>query len=135
MIGMHKLGATARPGALLPAEAASKRARDVQVLYTNPSDPLKNRHARELQKEAAEHGVRLLRMNPIPLHGKFLLWDDDDVVTSSLNWGSASIEPEFPLGDIGVHIHAPGVASNLMDRLIAIFPKLKDGASTDEAAA
>lgn len=135
MIGMHKLGATARPGALLPAEAASKRARDVQVLYTNPSGPLKNRHARELQKEAAEHGVRLLRMNPIPLHGKFLLWDDDDVVTSSLNWGSASIDPEFPLGDIGVHIHAPGVASNLMDRLVAIFPKLKDGASTDEAAA
>lgn len=135
MIGMHKLGATARPGALLPAEAASKQAREVQVLYTNPSGPLKNRHARELQKEAAEHGVRLLRMNPIPLHGKFLLWDDDNVVTSSLNWGSASSDPEFPLGDIGVHINAPGIASNLMDRLVAIFPKLKDGAGIDEAAA
>ncbi len=135
MIGMHKLGATARPGALLPAEAASKQAREVQVLYTNPSGPLKNRHARELQKEAAEHGIRLLRMNPIPLHGKFLLWDDDNVVTSSLNWGSASSDPEFPLGDIGVHVTAPSIASSLMDRLVAIFPKLKDGAGVDEAAA
>ncbi len=74
-------------------------------------------------------------MNPIPLHGKFLLWDDDNVVISSLNWGSASSDPEFPLGDIGVHVTAPGVASNLMDRLVAIFPKLHDGLSVDEAAA
>ena len=126
IIGMHKLGATARPGALLPAEAASGQSRSVKVLYTMPSGPLKNRHARELEKEAAEHGVRLMRMNPISLHGKFLLKNEDNVVTSSLNWGSASSDPDFPLGDIGVHIRAPGIGESVYQRLVAIFPKLRD---------
>jgi phosphatidylserine/phosphatidylglycerophosphate/cardiolipin synthase-like enzyme len=126
IIGMHKLGATARPGALLPAEAASGSSKSVKVLYTMQTGPLKKRHARELEKEAAEHGVRLMRMIDIPLHGKFLLWDGDHVVISSLNWGSASNDPDFPLGDIGVHIHAPGIGESVYQRLVAIFPKLQD---------
>ena len=135
IIGMHKLGSTARPGALLPAEAASGSSRSVTVLYTQPSGPLKKRHARELEKEAAEHGVRLIRTGDIPLHGKFLLWDGDHVVTSSLNWGSASNDPDFPLGDIGVHIHAPGIGKSVYQRLVAIFPKLQDGMPLGGAAA
>jgi cardiolipin synthase A/B len=126
MIGTHKLGAAARPGALLPAEAASGPSKSVKVLYTEPSGPLKARHVRELEKEAAGHGVLLMHMKPIPLHGKFLLWDEDNVVTSSLNWGSASSDPDFPLGDIGVHIRAPGIGGSVYQRLLAIFPKLQD---------
>lgn len=126
IIGMHKLGATARPGALLPAEAASGPSKSVKVLYTMPSGPLKNRHARELEKEAAAHGVRLMRMSDIPLHGKFLLWDEDNVVMSSLNWGSASSDPDFPLGDIGVHIRAAGIGESVYQRLLSIFPKLQE---------
>jgi len=126
IIGMHKLGATARPGALLPAEAASGSSKSVKVLYTMQSGPLKKRHARELEKEAAEHTVRLMRMSDIPLHGKFLLWDSDNVVTSSLNWGSASNDPDFPLGDIGVHVQAPGIGESVYQRLAAIFPNLRD---------
>jgi hypothetical protein len=123
---MHKLGATARPGALLPAEAASRSSKSVKVLYTMASGPLKKRHARELEREAAEDGVLLMRMSDIPLHGKFLLWDEDNVVTSSLNWGSASNDPDFPLGDIGVHVQAPGIGESVFKRLAAIFPKLQD---------
>lgn len=126
IIGMHKLGSTARPGALLPAEAASGDSKSVKVLYTSPSGPLKKRHARELEKEAAENGVRLIRTSDIPLHGKFLLWDSDHVVTSSLNWGSASSDPDFPLGDIGVHIELPGIGESVYQRLVTIFPSLKD---------
>jgi hypothetical protein len=134
VIGMHKLGATARPGALLPAEVAAGQSRSVHVLYTMPSGPLKKRHARELEVEAAEHGVRLIRLAPPHLHGKFLLWDEDNVVTSSLNWGSASSDPDFPLGDIGVHIRAPGIAESVYQRLIAIFPQLLDEPSVEGAA-
>lgn len=126
IIGMHKLGATARPGALLPAEAGSRPSKSVKVLYTMTSGPLKKRHARELEKEAAEHGVLLMRMSEIPLHGKFLLWDEDNVVTSSLNWGSASNDPDFPLGDIGVHVQATGIGEGVFQRLAAIFPKLRN---------
>lgn len=126
VIGTHKLGSTARPGALLPAEAAAGPRKSVKVLYTVTTGPLKNRHARELQNEAAGHGVRLMQMRDIPLHGKFLLWDSDNVVTSSLNWGSASTSESFPLGDIGVHVRAPGIADSVMGKLTSIFPKLRD---------
>jgi hypothetical protein len=63
---------------------------------------------------------------PLPLQGKFLLWDEDNVVTSSLNWGSASSDPDFPLGDIGVHIRAAGIGESVYQRLVSIFPKLQD---------
>jgi hypothetical protein len=135
IIGMHKLGSTARPGALLPAEAAAGSSKSVIVLYTQPSGPIKKRHARELEKEAAEHGVRLIRTGDIPLNGKFLLWDGDHMVASSLNWGSASNDPDFPLGDIGVHIHAPGIGESVYQRLVAIFPKLQDETPLGDVAA
>jgi hypothetical protein len=126
ILGMHKLGATARPGALLPAQAASLATKKVMVLYTLPSGPLKNRHARELEREARHHNVTLMRMKDIPLHGKFLIWDDDNVVISSINWGSASTDENFPLGDIGVHVCAPGIGDSVFEKLAAIFPKLKE---------
>jgi cardiolipin synthase len=126
IIGMHKLGATARPGALLPAQTASAASKTVMVLYTLPSGPLKNRHARELEREAQEHNVMLMRMKDIPLHGKFLIWDRDNVVISSINWGSASTNEDFPLGDIGVHVRAPGIGESVFEKLAAIFPRMKD---------
>jgi cardiolipin synthase A/B len=135
IIGMHKLGATARPGALLPAEAAAGSTKSVTVLYTMPTGPLKKRHARELEKEAAEHGVRMIRATDIPLHGKFMLWDSDNVVTSSLNWGSASNDPDFPLGDIGVHVQATGIGESVYQRLVAIFPNLRDDLASGHVAA
>lgn len=125
-IGMHRLGSTARPGAILPAEAAVLAARDgVQVLYTQPSGPIKKRHARDLAADAAAHGVRLIQATSKPLHGKVLLWGDDDVVATSLNWGSAAIDPSFPLGDIGVHIRVDGIAANVLRRLAEVFPELR----------
>lgn len=47
-----------------------------------------------------------------------------NVVITSLNWASASADPDFLLGDIGVHIRAPGVASVTADKLLAIYPEL-----------
>ncbi|KAB2943509.1 MAG: phosphatidylserine synthase [Hyphomicrobium sp.] len=125
VIGTHRLGSTARPGALLPAEAAARTTRIVKVLYTQPSGPLKNRHIRELKQEAAEHGVELIQLEKPPMHGKLLLWDGDNVVTSSLNWGSAASDPDFPLGDIGVHVRSPGIATNVWSRLQDDIPQLR----------
>jgi len=127
LAGSHRLGSTARPGFIIQAEAARERSEnlDVTLLYTMPSGPLKNRHARKLVDEAAGNGVRLIRLNDIPLHGKFLAWDDDDIAVTSLNWGSARAQSDYPQADIGVHIHSAGVATDLMHRVEAIFPEAK----------
>ena len=60
----------------------------------------------------------MIRLNDVPLHGKFLAWDDDDIAVTSLNWGSARAQGDYPQADIGVHIHGPGVAANLIARYI-----------------
>lgn len=128
VVGCHRLGSTARPGFVLQAEAAVERANiDVTLLYTRPSGSLKNRHTRKLAEEAAANGVTLVKAAPIPLHGKFVAWDDNDLALTSLNWASASSDIDFPQADIGVHIQLPGIAASALTTLKAIFPELTQG--------
>jgi hypothetical protein len=37
---------------------------------------------------------------------------------------SASIDPDFPCGEVGVHICAPGIAAHALTRLEKILPEL-----------
>ncbi len=127
LVGSNRLGSTARPGVVMQGEAAADRGKvRATLIYTRPTGPLKNRHARKLADEAAENGVRLVRTGEIPLHGKFVAWDDDDIAVTSLNWASAATDDDFPQSDIGVHIKAVGIAANAIQRLEAIFPELSD---------
>ncbi len=123
--GTNRLGSTARPGMIIPAEAAVERAGiDVELLYAMPTGPLKKRHARELAVEAAGNGIRLARLDKPPLHAKFVAWDSDDVVVTSLNWGSATGDGDYAQADLGIHVHAPGIAEHVVAELTRIFPTL-----------
>ena len=125
VVGSNRLGSVARPGALMQGEVAGGRSGvTATVLYTQTTGPLKNRHARALAEEARPNGLTLTRTRKIPLHGKFVIWDEDNLVVTSLNWASASADLDFPWGDIGVHVHAPGVASRALFCLEGIFPEL-----------
>lgn len=127
LVGSHRLGSTARPGAIMQGEAAAARTGvKAIVLYNQPSGPLKNRHTRVLEEEAEKNGLILRRTNKPPLHGKFAAWDKDDIVVTSLNWASAASDPDFPWGDIGVHINASGIADELFTRLEAVLPELRE---------
>ena len=55
------------------------------------------------------------------LHCKFLLWDDDHVVVSTLNWGSQTGSDSEPLDEVGVHLEAPGLATKLLERVEALI--------------
>jgi hypothetical protein len=95
------------------------------LLYTQTARPLKNRHAWALADEAKADGV-VRRIKKVPLHGKFVTWDDDDLVVTSSDWASASADPDFAWGEIGVHIHAMRVfvsgATGVLGR--QLLPKL-----------
>ena len=73
--------------------------------------------------EARDRGVRLLNIAE-GFHAKFLLWGDHDIVVTSLNWGSWHTSPDFPQGEIGVHVHRTGVARGVAERLKLIWPQL-----------
>lgn len=122
VVGCHRLGAAARPGAILQGEAAATRNVAATVIFTYPSGPLKNRHARGLKVETGANGVRLVQVGKTQLHGKFLTWDDDDLVVSSLNWTSGSADPDHPWNDVGIYLNAPGLAARALTALEAFFP-------------
>lgn len=134
-VGSNRLGSTARPGVVMPGEAAARRGDvGVRLLYSYPTGPLKKRHARKLAEEAAVNGVWLIKTETVPLHGKYLAWDDDDLAVTSLNWASASTDIDFPQADIGVHIHLPGIAGHAMARLAQIYPELEDRTTKESRA-
>jgi phosphatidylserine/phosphatidylglycerophosphate/cardiolipin synthase-like enzyme len=124
IVGSHRLGSTARPGVLLPSQVAARPGVSVAVIYSQVSKPWKQRNVRELQAEAQASGVRLVHSGKIPLHGKFLAWDEDDLVVTSINWASASSDADFPEGEVGVHICSAGIAKVSLERVAAIYPML-----------
>jgi hypothetical protein len=54
------------------------------LLYTQTACPLKDRHAWALAEEAKADGV-LRRIKKTPLHGKFVAWDDEEIVVTRVS--------------------------------------------------
>lgn len=133
VVGSHRLGTTARPGAFLPSQIAAKPGVSVTFMYSVLSKPLKSRHARDLALEAKASGVRMVTSGKIPLHGKFLVWDDHDLVITSINWASASSDPDFPEGEVGVHIRADDIGAVCLQKLSVIHPSLLAEPTANEA--
>ena len=65
--------------------------------------------------EMAGGGIDLRRIQSkhAMLHGKALLWDHDDIVVTSFNWGSQTASEDKPLDEIGLHLNGKGVADLL----------------------
>jgi hypothetical protein len=109
--GTNRLGAPMEPALFDPLREAEGRVPDRRVLYGVPSKPIRNRHIREA--EALEGGVYALPISKPTLHGKFFMWDSDDIVVTSMNLGSKQADPFKPLDEVGLHIHGPGVGNML----------------------
>ena len=109
----NRVGATMVPGLFNPAEIAGRRLSDVRVYYSRRSGPIKRRHV-AAHRERLNGVVDLIGVEEPQVHAKFLLWDDDDAVVSSMNWGSQSGSPDDPLDEIGLHLEGPGLATCLL---------------------
>lgn len=123
-LSTHRLGATARTGAVLPARAAAKRGVEVSGLWSQANKPMTRADARNIQQEALIEGIELANSGKIPIHGKILLWMPDNAVVTSQNWGSATSNDLFPAAEVGVHIVSPGLADRARSRLNDIYPSM-----------
>lgn len=115
----HKLGAPMVSNLLDPAQSAGERIEDVRAFFSVPAGPVKKRHTRA-EKERLSDKVHIgspARNSPM-LHAKILLWDNDDLVVTSFNWGSQSASSDNPLDEIGIHIKGDGLAEKLHAMLI-----------------
>lgn len=124
LIASDKLGNSAFSNAIIPAEVAAAAARTTPVVvYGDPSGLVTGISASAMTHEARDRGVRLLYISE-GFHAKFLLWGDDDIVVTSLNWGSWRTSPDFPQGEIGVHVSRRGIARDVTERLKFIWTQL-----------
>jgi cardiolipin synthase len=124
LIASDKFGNSAFPNAIIPAEVAAATVRtEPVVVYGSTTGKVTGVGAANLTFDVRERGVRLLRISQ-GFHAKFLLWGDDDVVITSINWCSWTSPPHSPLGEVGVHIHRTGIARSLAHRLSIIWPQL-----------
>ena len=124
LVASDKFGNSAFPGAIIPAEVAAATARtEPVVVYGSTTGQVSGIGAAGLTADVRERGVRLLRISE-GFHAKFLLWGDDDVVITSINWCSWTSPPHSPFGEIGVHIHRTGLARSLAHKLSLEWPQL-----------
>lgn len=124
LVASDKFGNSAFANAIIPAEVAAATARtEPVVIYGSTAGLVSGPIAAGMTFDVRERGVRLLRISE-GFHAKFLLWGDDDVVVTSINWCSWTSPPDAPFGEIGVHISRPGLARQLAERLPLIWSLL-----------
>lgn len=110
----HRMGAPMIQNVFDPAQLASERISTVQALYSVPSGAVKKRDVRAAGETfGACLDLRKVQSKDVMLHGKALLWDHDDIVVTSFNWGSQTASEDKPLDEIGLHLHGQGVADIL----------------------
>jgi cardiolipin synthase A/B len=124
IVASDKLGNSAYPNAIVPAEVAAVATQATPVVvYGAATGRVGGKDASELTHDVRERGVRLLRISD-GFHAKFLLWGDDDLVVTSLNWCSWSTSPDVPHGELGIHVRRTGLARHLELKLKLVWPQL-----------
>jgi hypothetical protein len=114
----NKVGANMVPALFDPAEVAGRRLSDVRIYYSRRSGPVKRGHVTKHRERL--HGIVELIGVPEPqLHAKFLVWDSNHIVVSSLNWGSQSGLEDNPLDEIGLYLEGPDLAASLLEKFEA----------------
>ncbi len=109
----NRMGSTMVPAVFDPAEAAGQRLDDVRCYYSRHTGPMKRRHV-GVHRERLRGLVDVLGVKVPQVHAKFLLWDEDNVAVSTINWGSQVGRLEQPLDELGLHIEKPGLARELL---------------------
>lgn len=114
----NKVGANMVPALFNPAEVAGRRIEDVRVYFSRYAGPTKRRHV-AAHRERLHGVVDLIGIRDPQLHAKFLAWDKDHVVVSSMNWGSQSGLPDNRLDEIGLYLRGVDLATCLLAKFEA----------------
>jgi phosphatidylserine/phosphatidylglycerophosphate/cardiolipin synthase-like enzyme len=128
IIGSHRFGSTAEQAMLVAAANAAQNVTDMRVIYTQIRKPQFRSDVTALREEYEPKGVKFVHLDTqkkrTPIHGKFLLWDTDDAVITSLNWASATVSDVDIKSEIGIHLSGPGVADTLLEAIKIAVPRI-----------
>ena len=124
----HRFGSSAEQAMLVAAANAARKVADLRVLYTQIRKPQFRSDVTALRHEYEPQGVKFVHLDTqkgrIPIHGKFLLWDSDDIVITSLNWASATVGDQDLTSEIGLHLSGPYVGDSIFQKLEKLVPQI-----------
>ena len=124
VVGGDRFGLAAEARTIVPLVKAAARSVEAVICFSQRSGPVARKDQRDLTAQAGAAGVRLVEIPKRELHGKMLLWDDDHLVVTSLNWSSADTRRDRPQAEIGVYINSPGLAADVRRRMLEDWPSL-----------
>lgn len=124
IVASHRLGVAARPVVIVPAiAAAKKRGISARVFYEKASDPVTVKMAKDLERAVRDEGINLKELLGQPsMHAKFLLWDNDHLVVTSLNWLSGDPTDGNLRQEIGVYVNCPSIGRDIATRFSSRYP-------------
>ncbi|MFC2973812.1 phospholipase D-like domain-containing protein [Azotobacter bryophylli] len=86
----------------------------IRIAFGRSSGEMKNQEARVLKEKLEGHGFEVIKADDPQIHAKFLTWDDNNLIVTSLNWLSASSKGDY-LGELGVHVFGGGYSKTIKD--------------------
>ncbi|WP_050991071.1 phospholipase D-like domain-containing protein [Bradyrhizobium genomosp. I (2014)] len=109
-------GLSAETSVLVSMETAASRGVDVKLEYARPSKFLLEEGQEPMPSELNRRGIKLMRVQD--MHGKYLGWDNDNLVISSFNWLATSADVKRSRGaEMGAFIEGPEIRSILTAKL------------------
>ncbi|WJS86401.1 phospholipase D-like domain-containing protein [Paracoccus sp. TOH] len=128
IIGSHRFGSTAEQAMLVAAANAAKNIEDMRVIYCMIRKPQFRSDVTALRKQYEPKGVQFVHLDTqkkrTPIHGKYLIWDADNAVVTSLNWASAAVSDEDQTSELGVHFEGPGIGEAILRKLQKEVPQI-----------
>jgi cardiolipin synthase A/B len=88
----------------------------IDLIYSEYAHAIDVAMVEQQLQELEDAGCKVQRYTDINVHGKVLLWDDDNVLITSQNLLSA--DPlEESCAEIGVYVNTPGIASIIREKI------------------
>ena len=118
----HRFSFAAERPILTPLIAARKANPDlsIRVAYGRSSGAMKNKDAKSINDELQGLGFKITKADDPQIHAKFVIWDDINLIVSSLNWLSASSKGhEF--SELGVYLNGANFGSKLMNSFNQLY--------------
>ncbi|WP_308909466.1 phospholipase D-like domain-containing protein [Pseudokordiimonas caeni] len=130
-IGCDLFGLAADTSTLVPMAEASKSVQSVSLFYQRASKAIKEFGLRP--EDICTRASDKIDIQQIAsLHGKFILWDDDDIAITSFNWMSTTVVGARARGaEIGLRINREKIAETLKQKLSSMFCLGEERANTD----
>jgi hypothetical protein len=108
LLGCDLFGLAAETSVLVPLARAAELGKRVSLFYQRPSKMLLAEGRSPDAEALARRGLGLSRVES--LHGKFLMWDRQNLIATSFNWLSTVADGTRSRGaEIGIHVSGPGL--------------------------